>query len=398
MMRILYIHPFKSYGGATKSLIEMLKKFPAYKIQPVVIAPQGEVSKAFKQVGAKVYKVNGISQWDDTKASHYKGFRWLILLRELFYLPGSILALIRVKSYGPFSLIHCNEITTLIIGVLARKIIGAPLLIHIRSLQRGKNGGIVSSWILSILNKNADMIIAIDQAVRRTLPKYLPIKIIYNGMEIKNKANVKILKDPIFTIATVGSLHRIKGIFELLEAANIMRNLGLKFKIIIIGKNTHSFSGITGWIMSKLDFARDVKAELEEYISKNHLESFIEFKDFVSDIKNIYRSIDLLCFPSLLDAPGRPVFEAALHAVPSVVAMKKPTKDVIIHGKTGLCIDSPSPQKIAKAITFLYKNRALCRKMGTKARLFALNRFDSEITTSHMFNAYRTLVEKNNIR
>ena len=59
MMRILYIHPFKSYGGATKSLIEMLKKFPAYKIQPVVIAPQGEVSKAFKQVGAKVYKVNG---------------------------------------------------------------------------------------------------------------------------------------------------------------------------------------------------------------------------------------------------------------------------------------------------------------------------------------------------
>ena len=220
-MRSLYIHPFKSYGGATKSLIEMLKKFPAYKIQPVVIAPQGEVSKAFKQVGAKVYKVNGISQWDDTKASHYKGFRWLILLRELFYLPGSILALIRVKSYGPFSLIHCNEITTLIIGVLARKIIGAPLLIHIRSLQRGKNGGIVSSWILSILNKNADMIIAIDQAVRRTLPKYLPIKIIYNGMEIKNKANVKILKDPIFTIATVGSLHRIKGIFELLEAANI---------------------------------------------------------------------------------------------------------------------------------------------------------------------------------
>ena len=115
------------------------------------------------------------------------------------------------------------------------------------------------------------MIIAIDQAVRRTLPKYLPIKIIYNGMEIKNKANVKILKDPIFTIATVGSLHRIKGIFELLEAANIMRNLGLKFKIIIIGKNTHSFGGITGWIMSKLDFARDVKAELEKYYLSNNM-------------------------------------------------------------------------------------------------------------------------------
>jgi glycosyltransferase involved in cell wall biosynthesis len=397
-MRVLYIHPFKSYGGATKSLIEILKKFPAHKIQSVVITPKGEASKAFRQVGAKVFNVNGISQWDNTKATHYKGFRWLILLRELFYLPGSILALIRVKSYGPFSLIHCNEITTLFIGVLARKIIAAPLLIHIRSLQRGKNGGKVSSWIMSILNKNADMIIAIDEAVRRTLPKYLPIRIIYNGLGIKKKTNTKVAKYPIFIIAIVGSLHRQKGLFELLEAANIMRNLGLKFKILVIGKNTHSFSGITGWLMSKLDFARDVKAELEEYILKNQLESFVEFKGFISDIRNIYPSIDLLCFPSLIDAPGRPVFEAALHAVPSIVAMKKPTKDVIIHGVTGLCIDNPSPEKIAKAITLLYNNRALCRKMGSKAQLFALNRFDSEITAAQMLNAYRILVENNNIR
>jgi hypothetical protein len=36
--------------------------------------------------------------------------------------------------------------------------------------------------------------------------------------------------------------------------------------------------------------------------------------------------------------------------------------------------------------------------MGSKAQLFALNRFDSQITASQMLNAYRILVKNNNIR
>lgn len=61
---------------------------------------------------------------------------------------------------------------------------------------------------------------------------------------------------------------------------------------------------------------------------------------FVGDVRALYPKLDVLCFPSHLNAAGPSRFEAAFYGVPSVVAIDKPLPDAVLHGITGLLFRS----------------------------------------------------------
>jgi glycosyltransferase involved in cell wall biosynthesis len=388
IVRVLYIHPFAAFGGATKSLAELVSALPAKEVVGTAIAPLGIACESLASSGLKVIAVRGIAQWDDTRFGHYRGVRWLILLRELVYWPATIASLRKAASLGPYDIIHCNEITALLVGVLAKRMLNSPLVVHVRSLQRVAVSGAMPRVLRRLLRTRADAIVAIDEAVRRTLPPDLPVEIIHNGLAIPTELPPRISADR-FRVAIVGVLHRSKGVYELVEAARILRDRGLKVRILIVGQNIHSMHGLRGWLLRKLDFARDARAELEAYVAQHSLHDYVEFTGFVRDMPSIYQRIDAVCFPSHLDAPGRPVFEAALFGCPAIVAMRNPTTDVVVHGRTGLCIDEPTPMAIAAAIETLVRDPATAHEMGLEARRAAIQRFDSRICASKMLNLYR---------
>lgn len=392
MLKVLYLHPFAAYGGATKSLAELVGALPPGQVDGIALAPPGFASSSLGNAGLRVLPVRGLSQWDDTRFGHYRGARWLILLREIAHWPGSFLALRRAATHGPFDLIHCNEVTALLVGVLAKRMLKAPLLVHVRSLQRGSDGGRLTAWLLRLLRSRADAIVAIDEAVRRTLPPNLPVHVIHNGMKLP----ADVLKRPIdeaapFCVGIIGVLHRSKGVYEIIEAARLLRERGVSVHVSVVGANVHKLTGLKGWILRKLDFARDVRGDLESYVSKHRLQNQVEFVGFVPDIRPIYGRLDAVCFPSHLDAPGRPVFEAALYGLPTIVAMRDPTGDVIIPNRTGLCIDEPTPAAIADAIQALAQDRVRARELGLEARRLALGRFDSRVCAAKMLALYREI-------
>lgn len=387
-LRVLYLHPFGAYGGATKSLAEMVAALPASGIRGLALAPPGVAARSLAAAGLEVLPVRGIAQWDDTRFGHYRGLRWLILLRELAFWPGTLLALRRAAAHGPFDLIHCNEVTALLAGVLAKKRLRAPLLVHVRSLQRAE-GSRVSAWLMRLLRRHADAVVAIDEAVRRTLPADLPVRIIYNGMAVPDELSPRPEGAGPFRVAIVGVLHRAKGVYEFVAAARLLRERGVDVQLLVVGENVRPVTGLRGWLLRQLDFARDVRGELEAYVAEHGLQREVEFTGFVADIRGVYCRIDAVCFPSHLDAPGRPVFEAALFGLPTVVAMRNPTADVVVPGRTGLCIDVPTPVAIADAIQALAADRAASRRMGEEARRTALQRFESRTTAARMFELYR---------
>lgn len=396
-LRVLYIHPFAAYGGATKSLAELVAALPAREVDGVALAPPGVAARSLGEAGLEVLPVRGIAQWDDTRFGHYRGARWLILLRELAYWPGSLLALRRAAARGPFDLIHCNEITALLVGILAKRMLRAPLLVHVRSLQRGSSGGgRVTGWLLRLVRAHADALVAIDEAVRRTLPADLPVRVVHNGMKLPAELPVR-RSDPSapFCVGIIGVLHRSKGVYELVEAARLLRDRGVEMRVVVVGENVHRLVGLRGWLLRKLDFARDVRGELGAYVAQHGLQDRVEFTGFVLDIRPIYRRLDAVCFPSHLDAPGRPVFEAALFGLPTIVAMRNPTRDVIVPGETGLCIDEPTPVAIADAIQALAQDRVRARRMGDQARQMALSRFDSRVCAANMLALYREICALN---
>lgn len=390
VLRVLYIHPFAVHGGATKSLVEMIMALPRGDVHGMAVAPSGAAAKLLASAGLEVIPVRGIAQWDDTRFGYYRGFRWLILLRELAYWPATIKGLREAARRGPYDLIHCNEVTVLLAGVLAKWLLSAPLLVHVRSLQRSYAGGRVSVWLQRLIRQRADAVVAIDEAVRRTLPADQLVEVIHNGMSVPAELPPR-RGDDRFCVGIIGVLHRSKGIYELIEAARILRDRGVVVRVLVVGENVHRLSGLRGWLLRELDFARDVRRDLEAYVVKYSLQDVVEFTGFVADIRPIYSRTDVVCFPSHLDAPGRPVFEAALFGRPTIVAMRNPTSDVVISGETGLCIDEPTPMAIADAIEVLARDREAARAMGERARHMALTRFESRVSASKMLELYRRI-------
>jgi glycosyltransferase involved in cell wall biosynthesis len=391
-LRILFIHHVGAFGGATKSLVEMLSALPKGALQGVAITPPGGASAALAACGLKIINSRGVPQWDNTRFGHYRGLRWLILLRELSYWPAVWRALRTAEACGPFDLIHCNEITALLPSLLAKRWLRAPLVVHVRSLQRKEDEGWISRWLYRKLRDNADAVIAIDEAVQRTLPATLPATVIHNGLKVPEVPQQVRKSGQALCIGIVGVLHRAKGVYELVQAVRILRDRGVAVHLLVVGENVHRVAGLRGWLFRKLGFARDVRGDLENYVAAYRLGDIVEFTGFVKDISKVYERTDALCFPSHLDAPGRPVFEAALFGLPSIVAMRDPTADVVVDGETGICIDSPEPAAIADAIERLASDRAFTASLGNRARALAMESFPSSRTAAKTWSLYQQVL------
>ena len=72
------------------------------------------------------------------------------------------------------------------------------------------------------------------------------------------------------------------------------------------------------------------------------------------------------------------MFEAAFFGVPSVVAIKKPVEDALVHEVTGLAIERPNPHLLADAIDRLLLDSTLRAALGSQAKDWANRLFSIE--------------------
>ncbi|HSA99816.1 MAG TPA: glycosyltransferase, partial [Anaerolineales bacterium] len=193
-------------------------------------------------------------------------------------------------------------------------------------------------------------------------------------------------------VGMVGNLLAMKGVYEFLEAARICIAKGMNVDFVIVGNNPRKLSGLKGVLFRHLGFAHDLEADIEQFINKHALRGRVHRLGFVSDVSSVYQSFDLLCFPSHLDAVGRPVIEAAWFGVPSIVAVARPLPDTLVDGETGLRIPVQDPQALAAVICRLCKERGEVRRMGQAARALAEENFDSKKNACSMLAIYERVL------
>lgn len=391
-MRVLYLHPAAAFGGASKSLIELFARLHSDGVDGAVVTPAGPVCESFALAGMQVFPVKGLSQFDNTRYGYYRRLRWLIMLRELFLLPFSLRALWSLR-HQHFDLLHVNEVTLLPLGILAKRLFGIPMVVHVRSLQRKPGDGWRTRIISACLRRYADAIIAIDHTVAGTLATDLPVSIVHNGLMVDADRTDRSLTDysaPV-RVGFLGVLIPLKGIYELVEAIGILKARGVQIECLVAGENARKLSGLKAWLLRHLGFARDVRAELEAIVEQKGLQEHVHLLGFVGDVRQLYPKLDILCFPSHLDAAGRPVFEAAFYSIPSVVAVVNPVPDAILHEVTGLAIERSDPLLIADALQRLVENPELRCQMGRQARLWAEENFSIEANARIVLELYSRL-------
>lgn len=388
-MNILFIQHVSVLGGSSKSLFELISNLPK-EVTPFVLCPKGSYSTMLESKGIKVFNIRGIPQFDNTQNGYYRGLRWAILLRELFYLPFLILKLMLLKKYK-FEIVHVND-STQIYSIIFSKLLFNKVVVHVRALQR-KVDNFRYKFINYILKKYSDKIIAIDQTVRSSLDESLDVVVIHNGITLSNIQINK--KKKIFSVGIVANFQRYKGIIEFVDSANYCINiLKLDMKFHIFGASYHSKDNIKSKVLEVFGFREKLDDLILKKIDMYKLKNSLILHGFKNNLNEIYNEIDILTFPSHLKAVGRPVFEAAFYNIPSIVAIEKPLDDTIIDMKTGICIKEKDFLSLSNAIDYFYKNRLSRANMGKNAYNLVNKLYNSEINAQKIFVLYQNIIYK----
>jgi glycosyltransferase involved in cell wall biosynthesis len=401
VLRVAYIHVIGAFGGASRSLFEVVRAFPAGEIEATFITQRGTVRSYFSRLG-RVVEAAGLTKFDNTRYSYYRGARWLVLLREIAYLPATLVALRRArKACGTVDIVHLNEFTGLLVLWLARRWLKASAaVVHVRSVARCDAASWRTRWVNRMLRDEADAVIAIDENVRASLPGDLPVEVIHNAFSPAATGTaddalvrrLEALRPDSFKVGFVGNLLVVKGIHELVEAARLTKEHGLDVEFVVVGDDAQRSGGIKARVLRWLGLEQNVRAEVEAALDRHGLRDRVHLIGFTADISTVYRAIDVLCFPSHYDAPGRPIFEAAFFGVPSIVAVREPRVDTLVDGETGLAISPRSASELAVAIERLAKDRVSCERMGRSARALAERNFDVRRNAGKLLDLYRRIV------
>lgn len=395
-LRVLYIDGVGPFGGASRSLFEGVRALPKDSVKPHFIAADGTALDFYRQLTDQFVVTRGLTRLDNTRYSYYRGLRWLVLLREIYHIPFMLKAIREARrKWGDIDVIHANEITEIVPLLLARRVFGAPAIVHVRSMQRMDSESRRSRWLQRQLRTLA-AIVAIDENVRSTLPADTEVTVIHNSFTPARAAKpdkafiarLDALRPQSLKVGFIGNLHHGKGLMDLLDAAKIVLDAGRDVDFVIIGGQTRQDSGLKAKALRMLGLAQNVQEQLEQKIAELGVGDRFHLFGSTTDIQRVYERLDVLCFPSHFDAAGRPVFEAAYSGVPSIASISDPRPDTLDHGETGLAIPAKNPQKLAEAIMHFADDRGEVKRMGENARQLAHRNFDPATNSQHLLTLY----------
>ena len=396
VISVLYIHHCADFGGSSRSLLETINAFPEKSVQPVLISPKGSTADYYSKFDIPAIKVLGISIFDNSEYSYYRSLRWLILVREFLYLPSTIYSIYKAKRiFKNIDIIHVNEILPILSIILAKKIFRKPIVLHVRSVQRKNLDSFRSTFINWVLKKYTDSIVSIDETVRLSLPESITVSVIHNGFDAFSKITTlsskqeNTFKNSKIVIGIVGNYLYVKGVIDFINAAKICIEKGLDIEFWMIGDNGKQKKSI---LKKYFKYSQDAREEIVDFINENKLEDKIKLIPFTTNITSYYQQIDILCFPSHFNAPGRPIFEAGVFKIPSIVAVEEPTSDTIVNHQSGICIQPKNVEKLAEAMQFFYDNPKEIVRMGQGAYELSQQNFDIKKNALKLLHIYQSLL------
>jgi glycosyltransferase involved in cell wall biosynthesis len=169
-------------------------------------------------------------------------------------------------------------------------------------------------------------------------------------------------------ILFAGRMIKEKGIFDLLEAARLLRDRNCAF---VLAGDGPIYKVACGYVKSR-DLANHVF--LLGWRSRDEMEDYM-------------RHCDIFVLPTYY-CEGLPVtiLEAMASAKPVIATRQRGCEDEVIDGSTGFLVDIKSPRQLAEKIDFLLNNDELGRRMGKTGRCRVEQYFSRE-------QAVRTFLE-----
>ncbi len=395
-MKVLFFQHVGILGGSGRSLYETILEIKNQsKFSIIVVCPPGKLSDMLVSLDIQVLNVRGLSNFDNNKYSFYRGLRWLILLREFALIIPTLLIFLKLKkNFKHFDIIHVNEITMPLVGCFARVFYPkSKRICHARAVQRNIEN--FRSILLGKVNRWAyNLVICIDKTVSNSFSYKIERCIIHNGLRIPTDISTSPQNSDLFRIGMVGSLNKSKGSFSLLLAAKelLAEQHPKKLEFYFYGGRPRIKSSVVNRVLKILKLKEDMYLEAVKFIESYNLERHIKLLPFEEDLGKIYKNLDLLCFPSLLNAPGRPIFEAGVYGKPSIVSLEYPEDETFIPGVTGELVEPDNPKDLTDCIrSYILQNEKYLDQSKSCVKFYKKN-FDIKKSVRSIVGVYQSVM------
>ena len=124
------------------------------------------------------------------------------------------------------------------------------------------------------------------------------------------------------------------------------------------------------------------------------LEERVRFLGARTDVGACLEMANVFVFPSLFEGLPLAPIEAMLKSLPCIVTSIEPVLELFADGETGLMVAPGSVDEFAAAMTQLYNDPELRRRLGAHGREKAMDNFDSSTGLHAWEHLYRELAPR----
>jgi glycosyltransferase involved in cell wall biosynthesis len=183
-------------------------------------------------------------------------------------------------------------------------------------------------------------------------------------------------------IALPGRLSPMKGQGVLIEAARLLRDEGLRFRVLLIG----------GPFMPRDE---EYAAGLREQVERHRLNDVVEFTGFLSPPYPAMAGCDVIVNASVVPEPcAATVLEGMMLGRAVIAPAAGGSLEQVTDGQDGLLFTLNDATSLAARLRQLVESAELRRKLGEKARETALRRFTIEVMTRDLEAEYDRVVSE----
>lgn len=317
----------------------------------------------------------------------------------------ALIQLVRIFRRENFAIVHTHNPKPGIIGQIAAKIAGVPVIVNtLHGFYLHDKMSVVTRRFYLALEKIAarcsDLILSqnredMDIAIHERICPPQKIKYLGNGIDLSQFDPTRVPASEVArkraelgippnakVVGFVGRLAaRRKGFVDFLRAGRQVIARAPDVYLLVVGE--------PDW--GKPDAVQPTIAR--EY---GLAERFIYLgKRPNSELPILYALMDVLVLPSLFEGIPRVVMEASAMKVPVVATDVKGNREAVQHGRNGILVPLGDVEALSVAVLSVITDEGRARQMGEEGRRIALERFDEQIVFSKIREEYeRLLTEK----
>lgn len=260
------------------------------------------------------------------------------------------------------------------------KCLGQKIIIHFHNKGvKSREGQWPDKWLYKAFFKNIQIIL-LAPPLYNDIQKFVkPEQVVYcpNGIPQNVTYDFSKKRNNPFKLLFLSNMLREKGVWDLIDALNIVKNDGYSFHCDYIGK----WSDI-----AESEFNQKVKHKnLDKYIQA-HGAKYREEKEL------FLKQADLFIFPTYYHNECFPLvlLEAMEQGLPCISTNEGGIPGIIEEGKTGFIVEKHSPQQLAEKIEYLIGHPMICAEMGKAGK----EKFQREFTLEKFENRMKDILKE----